>query len=51
MPHIAAPMPLMTRLRTMRARTCGLRSRVRWRVQCRTMPIWESVNDTKTPTM
>ena len=50
-PHIAAPTLLMTRLRIMWARTCGLRSSVRWRVQCRTMPICESVNETKTPTM
>ena len=50
-PHITAPMPLMIRLRTMRLRACGLRSTARWRVQCRTMPIWLSVNETKTPTM
>ena len=52
MPDIAAPTPLMTRLRIMRARTCGLRSR---RQVARPVPhharSGDSVNETKTPTM
>ena len=50
-PDIVAPTALMTRLRIIRAGPAGDRSRRRWRFQCRTMPIWLSVNDTKTPTM
>ena len=48
---IAAPTALMTRERCIRARSLALRSSLRWRVQCRTMPIWEVVKETNTPTM
>ena len=46
-----APTPLMTRLRFIRARSLGSRSVRRCRFQCRIIPVWLSVNDTKTPTM
>ena len=45
------PMVLITRERCMCRRSalsCSVRSS---HVQCRTMPIWLSVNDTNTPTM
>ena len=48
---IAAPMALMTRDRCIRLRSLGFRSSRRCRVQCRTIPIWLVVNETKTPTM
>lgn len=48
---IAAPTALMMRDRCMRDRSLALRSRRRWRVQCRTMPICEVVKETNTPTM
>ncbi len=41
----------MTRDRFIRARTAGSGSVRRCRFQCRTMPSWLSVKDTKTPTM
>ena len=41
----------MTRLRCIRDRVAGSVSVRSSRVQCRTMPVWLSVNDTKTPTM
>ena len=42
---------LITRDRIMWRRTAGSVSVRSNRVQCRTMPIWLSVNDTNTPTM
>ncbi len=45
------PMVLITRERIMWRRTAGSFSTVSNRVQCRTMPIWLSVNETNTPTM
>jgi hypothetical protein len=45
------PMALMTRERIIRRRTSGSVSVRSSRVQCRTMPIWLSVNETNTPTM
>ena len=45
------PIVLITRDRIMRRRTAGSVSVRNSRVQCRTMPIWLSVNDTNTPTM
>ena len=45
------PMVLTTRERIIRRRSAGSVSVRRYRVQCRTMPIWLSVNDTNTPTM
>ena len=50
-PDIAAPTALMTRERFIRARTFGSVSTLRCRFQCRIMPLWLSVNETKTPTM
>ena len=44
-------MVLITRDRFILARTTGSVSVRSSRVQCRTMPIWLSVNDTNTPTM
>ena len=44
------PTPLMTRERFMRARAAGSRSVLRCRVQCRSMPVWLTVKETKTPT-
>ena len=43
------PMVLITRERSIRRRSCGSVSVRSSRVQCRTMPIWLSVNDTNTP--
>ena len=48
---IARPTELMTRERFIRVRAAGSGSVRRCRVQCRTMPSWLTVNDTKTPTM
>ena len=48
---IARPTLLITRERCIRARVLGSVSRRRCRVQCRIMPVWLIVNDTKTPTM
>ena len=45
------PTVLMTRDRIIFRRTAGSVSVRSSRVQCRTMPIWLSVNDTNTPTM
>ena len=45
------PMVLITRERIIRRRSAGLVSVRRCRVQCRTMPIWLSVNEMNTPTM
>ena len=45
------PMVLTTRERIILRRSCGSVSVRRYRVQCRTMPIWLRVNDTNTPTM
>ena len=47
-----SPTALMTRERIMAgARSAGSCSSFRWRVQCRIMPSWLRVNETKTPTM
>ena len=45
------PMVLMTRDRIIWRRTAESVSVRSSRVQCRTMPIWLSVNETNTPTM
>ena len=45
------PMVLITRERIILRRTAESVSVRSSRVQCRTMPIWLSVNDTNTPTM
>ena len=44
-------MVLITRERYIRRRTAGSFSVFRCRVQCRIMPSWLRLNDTKTPTM
>ena len=46
-----SPTALMTRERIMCRRTPGSFSVRRLRVQCRIMPSWLRVNETKTPTM
>ena len=46
-----SPIALITRERSIRRRTAGSRSVFRCRVQCRIMPSWLRLNDTKTPTM
>lgn len=46
-----APKVLMARERTMWRRLAWSFSVRRWRFQCRTMPVWLSVNETNTPTM
>ena len=48
---IARPTLLITRERIIRARTFGSVSSRRCRVQCRIIPVWLIVNETKTPTM
>jgi len=48
---IAMPKELIARERIIRRRTCGSRSVWRYRFQCRIMPAWDRVNETKTPTM
>ena len=45
------PIALMTRDRCILRRSAASVSTRSSRVQCRTMPIWLSVNDTNTPTM
>ncbi len=45
------PIALMTRERNIRRRSAGSFSVFRCRVQCRIMPSWLRLNDTKTPTM
>ena len=45
------PTPLTNRERFIRLRTAGLGSVRSSRVQCRSMPSWDSVNETNTPTM
>ena len=45
------PIVLITRERIISRRTAESVSVRSSRVQCRTMPIWLSVNDTNTPTM
>ena len=47
----ARPMALISRERIIRRRAAGSRSVARCRVQCRIMPSWLRLNDTKTPTM
>ena len=48
---IARPKVLMARERYILRRTAGSFSVFRCRVQCRIMPSWLRLNDTKTPTM
>ncbi|GAA3411095.1 hypothetical protein GCM10018952_18360 [Streptosporangium vulgare] len=50
-PVMTPPKKLMVRERCIWCRTFRSPSVLRCRVQCLTMPIWLSVNDTKTPTM
>ena len=45
------PNALIARERIIRRRASGSRSVRSSRFQCRIMPAWESVNETKTPTM
>jgi hypothetical protein len=45
------PTALMIRERNIRRRTAGLRSVPSARVQCRIMPSWLRLKETKTPTM
>ncbi len=45
------PTVLIMRDRNIRWRTAGSRSVLRCRVQCRIIPSWLRLNDTKTPTM
>ena len=47
----ARPKVLIIRERCMRRRAAGSRSVVRCRVQCRIIPSWLRLKDTKTPTM
>ena len=49
-PVMVRPTPLITRERCIRLRTAGRCSVFRCRVQCRSMPSWLTVNETKTPT-
>ena len=51
MPVTTGRRALMTRLRFIRRRSPGPVSVRSSRVQCRTMPVWLSVNETNTPTM
>ena len=46
-----SPIALMTRERIIRRRSAGSRSSFSSRVQCRIMPSWLRLNETKTPTM
>ncbi len=50
-PVTQAPKPLITRERWASARTFGSGSLPSSSFQCRTMPIWESVKEVKTPRM
>ena len=50
-PVIVRPRALITRDRCIRRRSPGSVSVRSSRFQCRTMPVWLVVNDTKTPTM
>ena len=50
-PASDAPKALMARERVMRWRSAGSRSVRSARFQCRTMPVWPSVNDVNTPMM
>ena len=45
------PKALMARERYIRCRAAGFFSVFRLRVQCRIMPSWLRLNETKTPTM
>ena len=51
MPVIAAPNPLMACERRIRRRAAGSVSVASSRFQCRSMPVWLSVNEVKTPTV
>lgn len=46
-----APKALIARERNILRRAAGSVSLRRWRFQCRTMPVWLRVKETKTPTM
>lgn len=48
---VTAPRPLMIRERCAAPRTAGSPSVASARFQCRTMPIWDSVKEVKTPRM
>ena len=48
---MASPKVLIARERYIRRRTAGFRSVRRWRDQCRIMPSWLRLKETKTPTM
>ena len=50
-PVIPAPTPLIARDRIICRRRIGSRSVRSSRFQCRSMPVWDRVNETKTPTM
>ena len=50
-PDMTAPTALMTRERFMRERTFASVSVRSERFQCRIMPLWLSVKETKTPTI
>ena len=45
------PKVLIARERIIRRRVAGSDSVRRWRVQCRIMPSWLRLKETKTPTM
>ena len=48
---VAAPSALIARARRIRPRSCGLNLRAISESQCRTIPAWLRVNETKTPMM
>ena len=50
-PVIAAPKPLIAWERRIRLRSAGSVSVASSRFQCRSMPIWLSVNEVNTPTV
>ena len=48
---IARPKELISRERNILRRVAGSVSVFRWRVQCRIIPSWLRLKETKTPTM
>ena len=48
---IPSPKVLIARDRIIRRRSAGSDSVRRWRVQCRIIPSWLRLKETKTPTM
>jgi len=50
-PVMVRPKPLMPCERRIRRRAAGSVSVDSSRCQCRSMPVWDSVKDTKTPTV